>query len=319
MIRGSGRLHAYALYGVTLHSTRPLPGLLPGRDDGDAIGIDFVGPTGSDPDTPPFWTNGWETFWHLDADTWLLAYRAPGVDAHHWTVRYDGGSRITVRWDTDALLKDIPAVLQGPGIAPSLHLRGVPLLHGCVVDIGGRAVVVMGAPGAGKSTAAAALVRAGCPLVSDDVAAMSVGNDDILVQAGYPQLRLFADSATAAGWDPLRLSRAFDTPLLADKLYVQLDAGHFRADALPVHAIYMLQPRRAGSGNPIVTMVDRGEAWRILAGNIYAFRFLDAERRFRCVRDCAVIAARVPVRLVQAADDLGALPRLLDVLTARET
>ena len=306
--------HSYRVYGLRVESSRPIPGLVPAREGGDAVAVDFAGQTEPDPDTPPFWTNGAETLWHLDADTWLLAYRAPGRDGYHWTLRYDGGRRITVRWESEALLRDIPAVLQGPGMAAALHLRGVPVLHGCVVDVGAGAIVVMGAPGTGKSTSAAALVRAGCRLVSDDLAAIDLRAEDVLVQHGYPRLRLFPDSAAAAGWDPSQLTRTFDTPLLGDKRYVQLDADHFSAGAFPVRAVYVLQPRRAGRGDPTVTTADREEAWHILASNIYALRFLDAHRRFRCVRDCAAIASRVPVRRVQASDDLGALPRLIDLL-----
>jgi hypothetical protein len=311
----SSDLHRYALYGLTLHSNRPLPGLPPARGHEAAVVVDFAGSTEPDPDVPPFWTNGFETLWHLEADAWLLAYRAAGLDGLHWTLRYDAGARVTLRWDADALLPDIPAVLQGPGMAAVLHLRGVPLLHGCVIDVDGGAIVVMGAPGSGKSTTAAALVRSGHRLVSDDLAALSLGAADVLVHAGYPRLRLFADSAAAVGWDPDALSRTFVTPLIGDKRSVDLTDGGFTADPRPVRAIYVLQPRRPGAGDPVVTDIDRAAAWGVLAQHVYSLRFLDAPRRFRCVRDCAVIAARVPVRAVQASDGLGGLSRLVDVLT----
>jgi len=308
--------HHYALYGLTLQSNRRLPGLPPARGSEDVVIIDFAGHVEEDPDATPFWTNGFETLWHIDDETWLLAYRAADVDGHRWTLRYDGGERVTVRWDSDELLSDIPAVLQGPGIAAALHLRDVPLLHACVVDVGGGAILVLGAPGAGKSTTAAALVRSGFPLVSDDLAALSLRGRDVFVHAGFPRLRLFADSALAAGWDLSHLSRAFVTPLLGDKRFVDVAGGSFTPDALPVRAIYMLQPRRSGGGNPVVTAIDRGAAWALLAQNVYSLRFLDPTRRFRSVRDCATVAARVPLWSVEAGDDLAALPRLVEVLTS---
>jgi hypothetical protein len=307
--------HHYALYGLTLQSNRAMPGLLPARGGDDVVVIDFAGRVEDDPAATPFWTSGFETLWHLANETWLLAYRAAGVEGHHWTLRYDGGARVTVRWDSEELLADIPPVLQGPGIAASLHLRGVPLLHACVIDVDGGAILVMGAPGAGKSTTAAALVRSGFPLVSDDLAALSLRGRDVFVHAGYPRLRLFADSARAAGWDPSHLSRTFVTPLLGDKRFVDLAGGSFTPEALPVRAIYVLQPRRSGGGDPVVTPIDRAAAWALLAQNVYSLRFLDPTRRFRSVRDCAEVAARVPLRSVEAGDDLDALPRLVEVLT----
>jgi hypothetical protein len=306
--------HRYALYGLTIESNREIPGLPPAREDGSPVVIDFAGPSHGDPEAQPFWTTGRETLWHIDAATWLLAYRWPEIDRYRWTLRYDGCERVTVGWDTDAIACDIPAVLQGPGIAASLHLRGVPILHGCVIDIGGRAIILMGEPGAGKSTTAAALVRSGFPLVSDDLAAISFREAEVFVHAGYPRLRLFADSAAAAGWDPSRLSRTFVTPLIGDKRCIDLSAGSFTAGPLPVSAIYVFQPRRASGGDPVVTAIDRRAAWGVLARNIYSLRFLDPARRFRAVRDCAVIAARVPLRSVEAADGLDELPRLVDAL-----
>jgi hypothetical protein len=323
-------MHRYALYGLTLESNRELGGLAPARRTAgfsppgraearptfaDIVRIEFAGPLEPQPETRPFWSNGFEMLWHLDRDSWLLAYHAAGIEGYRWTVRYDGGTRVTVRWDSDELLADIPAVLQGPGIAASLHLRDIPLLHACAIDVGGSAILLMGVPGAGKSTAAAALVRAGFPLVSDDLAALSLRGDDVLVQPGYPRLRLFADSAQAAGFAPSQLSRAFVSPLLGDKQFVDVSGGSFTAEPLPLRAMYILQPRRPDGGDPVVTRIDRGAAWPLLAQNIYALRFLDPERRFRAVRDTVAIAARVPLCSVQAGDDLTALPRLVEVLT----
>jgi hypothetical protein len=308
--------HQYALYGLTLRSNRAMPELAGGRDGADVVEIDFAGAVEQEPDAAPFCTNGFETLWHLTADTWLLAYRAAGIAGYRWTLRYEGGARVTIRWDSDELLPDIPAVLQGPGIAATLHLRGVPLLHACVIDVDGGAVLLMGAPGAGKSTTAAAMVRSGFPLVSDDLAALSIRDRDVFVHAGYPRLRLFGDSAGAAGWDPSLLTRTFVSPLLADKRSVDVSGGSFTADALRVRAIYLLQPRRPGGGPPVVNPVDRRAAWPLLAQNVYSLRFLDPFRRFRSVRDAAEITARVPLRAIEPGDDLSALPQLVSAIAA---
>jgi len=307
--------HEYALYGLTIRSTRPLSGMAPSRGGEDIVQVDFAGRVLQDSDADPFWTNGFETLWHLDDDLWVLRYQVASMEGHRWTLRYDGGERVTVRWDSDALLEDIPAVLQGPGIAAALHLRNVPLLHAGVVAVEGGAILILGAPGAGKSTTAAALVRAGCPLVSDDLAAMSIEDGGVFVHAGFPRLRLFADSARAAGWNPDALARAFVSPALGDKRFVDVANGAFSPHPLPVRAIYVLSPRRPGGGAPLITGIDRAAAWPLLAQNVYSLRFLDPVRRFRAVRDCTTIAARLPLRRVEAGDDLAALPRLVEAIT----
>lgn len=309
-------LHRYSLYGVTLESNRGMGGLLPATIAGeDAVTVDFAGGVEAWPEMTPHWTNGFETLWHLDATSWLLAYDAAGIERYRWTIRYDRESRLTVRWDADELLADIPSVIQGPGIAAALHLRGTPLLHACAIEISGGAILLIGVPGAGKSTTAAALVRAGFPLVSDDVAALSLDETEVVVYPGYPRLRLFEDSAMAAGFARSQMSRTFVSPLLGDKQSVDVSGAGFANAPLPVRAIYVLQPRASGRVVPVVTPVGRGDAWPLLARNVYAMRFLDDVRRFRAVRDCVSIAARIPVRSVQAGDDLSALSRLVEVLS----
>lgn len=308
--------HDYALYGLTIRSNRALPGMAPSRGDEQIVHVDFAGPVLDDVDADPFWTNGFETLWHLDEKTWLLRYQAPSMEGYRWTLRYDSAEHVTVRWDSDAMLDDIPAVLQGPGIAAALHLRSIPLLHAGVIAVDGGAILILGAPGAGKSTTAAALVRAGFPLVSDDLAAMSIEQERVFVHAGFPRLRLFADSARAAGWNPDALARVFVAPSLGDKRFVDVANGAFSPHPLPVRAIYMLSPRRAGGGAPAIGAIDRAVAWPLLAQNVYSLRFLDPERRFRAVRDCTAIAARVPLRSVEAGDDLAALPRLVEAITS---
>jgi hypothetical protein len=312
----TGFPHEYALYGLTLRSSRPLAGMAPPRGSDDVVLVDFAGALEDDVAAAPFWKNGFETLWHLDDRTWLLRYEQPGMESYRWTLRYDGGQRVTVRWDAEALMHDIPAVLQGPGIAAALHLRDVPLLHAGVIAVDGGAILLLGAPGAGKSTTAAALVRAGFPLVSDDLAAMSLADGRVLVHAGFPRLRLFTDSARAAGWNPDQLARAFVTPFLGDKRYVDVANGAFSAEPLPVRAIYLLAPRRKGGGEPLIAAMDRERVWPLLAENVYSLRFLDRARRARAMRDCATIAARVPVRGVEAGDDLAALPRLVEAIAA---
>jgi hypothetical protein len=311
----NGPRHHYALYGATLRTNRPLPGTLPGRS-GDVIEIDFAGPVEDVAGRQePFSRIPGATLWHLDDTSWLLRYDHP-PDPYCWTVTYtDRGARVTVRWSADWLLDGIPAVLQGPGVAAALHLRGVPILHAGAIAVDGAAILLMGTSGSGKSTTAAAFVRAGFPLVTDDVAALALDDGGIRVHAGYPRLRVYPDAARAAGWDSDRLPRVFVTESPGDKRYIEVSAedGSFFAGSLPVRAIYLLAPRRAGRDRPTITPLSARAALPILMGNVYSARFLDAPRRASILRACARVSA-VPVRVVQAPDDLIALPQLVEAI-----
>lgn len=66
----------------------------------------------------------------------------------------------------------------------------------------------MGAPGAGKSTTAAAFLKAGCTLLSDDLTAITFDehNKPYVVPA-YPQLKIWENTVNGLGWNELNLAR----------------------------------------------------------------------------------------------------------------
>lgn len=308
--------HHYTLYGVTLRANHALPGLSPARPDDASrvITIDFAGALVDPPASAPFFTNGFETLWHLDERRWLLQYHSSRL-GYVWTALYDADT-IVLRWNDDAILEDIGPVLQGPAIAAALHLRGIPLLHASVLAVDDLAIALMGAPGAGKSTTAAAFVAAGHALVSDDLGALDLRSGVVRVQSGYPRLRLFTDSARAAGFDDARLHRAFSEESLGDKYYVALEPPAFREGSSPLRCVYVLQPRRTGTRETTISAVDPRTSIPLLMQNLYSVRFLDRSRLRKAMQDCATIAAVTSVRSVQAPDDLTALRLVVETIAA---
>jgi hypothetical protein len=79
----------------------------------------------------------------------------------------------------------------------ALCLRGRPCLHASAAAIDGRAVVLLGPAGSGKSTLCAALCRHGAELVCDDAASLERTGTGVVAYTGYPSIRLWPDSAAA--------------------------------------------------------------------------------------------------------------------------
>jgi hypothetical protein len=310
--------HQYAVYGLTLQSNRPLSGFGPVGGQAPLVTLDFAGaPAGDLPgEGEPFYENGFETLWHREDGTWLLRY-VDERDAAFWTIDFDAaGTRLTIRWTKDSLLDDIPTVLQGPGLAAALHLRGVPMLHASVLAVDDGAIALIGAPGAGKSTTAAAFVARGFASMSDDLAALAIDGASVSVHAGYPRLRTFAESALAAGFAAEDLPRVFAAEVLGPKRYVELSVedGTFQPHALPLRAIYYLMTRVIGKREPSIEPLSTRQALPVLLQNLYSTRFLDHPRRVPLIRTIAGLAATVPVLAVQASENLAALPRLVDAI-----
>lgn len=88
-----------------------------------------------------------------------------------------------------------------------LFQRGYYLLHASAVKIGQEAWCFMGNPGAGKSTTAAAFVKAGCPLLSDDLTAITFDDQGVpFIIPAYPQLKIWDNTVNGLNYDKDKLN-----------------------------------------------------------------------------------------------------------------
>jgi energy-coupling factor transporter ATP-binding protein EcfA2 len=103
----------------------------------------------------------------------------------------------------EAELSWLRQCLLGPALGLVLQQRGALALHASAVALEGEAVVVMGPKGAGKSTIAAAMCGQGGRLLADDIVVIDRGSTDVPhVRPGFPQLKLWTDSAGAVALSP---------------------------------------------------------------------------------------------------------------------
>jgi HPr Serine kinase C-terminal domain len=313
----TGAPHIRTAFGLTVQSELELPSLTPGT--GSRRVVLRVNPpvdrteegTGA-----PVFTADMERVWR-SADGWLLRYEDPHRE-ETWAMRVDSaGTAIDVERTEGIALPDLLQIVQSIGLAIVLQLRGVLLFHACAVDVGGQAILVLGAAGAGKSTMAAALVRHGFALLSDDISAIEVIDGAPVVHPGPPRLRLRPDAARATGWDPAALPRVFDTPLLGDKRHVELavEGGSFCAEARRIAAIFVLE-RRTKDPAPLLRPLSSVEALATLRRNGYRDWLLEREQHAQRFPLIARLAHEVPVHSIRATDDHGALPGLIDSMLA---
>ena len=218
--------YRYLAFGLDIVSALPLPELVAGGGRAD-VEIRRTGtlPRGS---IAPSETS--ETM--TGPNEWRLVYDDVGV----LTVR--SGRHIDVQPLRGVPPRLLRMMVLGPALAAVLHQRGFLLIHASVVDIGGRAAVFLGASGAGKSTIAAVLHAAGHRLVADDVAAVRVGDGGAEVYAGFPQLKLWPDAATALGHDSRQLPRV--EPGI-EKRAQRLRHGFAQRRVLPLGRVYVLE------------------------------------------------------------------------------
>ena len=198
-------------------------------------------------------------------------------------------------WPEQVDFADVLTYLAGPFFGYLLSLRGVTLLHASAVAVGDKAIALVGPPGAGKSTTAAAFASAKFPVLSDDIVAIREQDGEFLAQPAYRRLCLWPDSVAALYGSPDALPRL--TPSW-EKRGLKLDGDYqFEERELPLAAVYMLGERlSAHPGGEISGLSPRDFLIR-LVGNTYGNR-LPSHTRGREFDVLARLVDHVPGRSI---------------------
>lgn len=228
-----------------------------------------------------------------------------------------GGARIDLTWSSRLRSEDLAPFLLGPVLGCLLRVRNTASLHGGVVAVDGRAVVLIGPKGAGKSTLVSAMAGRGVEVLSDDLAPLTPGpGGTVDVQPGYPRLRLWPASVRATTCEPVdALPRVLSHH---EKRFVPLSAAaagvwRFRRDGVPISAIYVLGERRGRRPASIVDVSDP-EAFLALLGNVYAPYLLDGDAQRQDLETLGRLVRTTRVARIEAPDELDALPDTCDAI-----
>jgi hypothetical protein len=94
--------------------------------------------------------------------------------------------------EPDPTNKGWASIIAAQALPLAATIRGLEVFHASGVVLDGRAMLFAGPPGAGKSSLAAALVRAGGRLLSDDAVALQLSDDTLMAHAGSVVIQLRA-------------------------------------------------------------------------------------------------------------------------------
>jgi hypothetical protein len=315
---------SHVVYGLRLAANMALPGLLLQPDSG----VSEV----------RTWLKDWTTFPSTFPKSIEILY--PGSHASgdgqsnlrlgalsggdHLGLFYSDGVRFAVErrgrevwadWPENYTLEDACTYLLGPVMGFVLRLRGVVCLHASAVALGDCAIALVGLPGAGKSTTAAAFGCAGFPVLSDDVVALTDKGTQFLVQLGYPRLNLWPDSVLTLFGSECALPRITPT---WDKRYMPLGHnGHrFASNPLPLGAVYILDGRDATLTAPIIEELSCKEAFMALVANTYVNYLLDQDMRGTEFDLLGRVVSSVPIRRVRPLAARSAIFALCEAIAA---
>jgi hypothetical protein len=172
------------------------------------------------------------------------------------------GRDIAFETENGTSTEDVAIFLCGTVFGILLHQRGLIVLHASAVRVGDKAVLFCGPSGAGKSTLAAALVKHGYPLMTDDFCVVAMAETPT-VQSDGRQLKLWAQAIDKL---EMKAQRGQAVRHKLEKFYVE--PGEAFNTPLALGALYALRETRP----PLESGIERPnivDAALILRRNAY--------------------------------------------------
>lgn len=243
------------------------------------------------------------------------------ADGSHY-VRWDGvgefmvsptGSDIALHTCDTAPWETVQSYLLTQALSFAVLNAGHEPLHATAVMVEGRTVAFLGDSGWGKSTIAAACLRAGHQLLTDDLLLLMPGHqagEPFIAQPGPPRLKLFPDVSQRVL--PNHRSSCAMNPL-TDKLIFHLLPEQHCPTASPLHALYLLRPmeRRAEMSRVMIRPVGVRRALLELLAHSYNSMVSTPDRLQRHFLFVGQIVQRVPVRSLSFRRDFDNLPSVV--------
>lgn len=294
-------MEGYTAFGLTLRSALPLPELAPWPAPPETpadVSIRYG-------EVPRVLDGGIRVNRLCQVGAAGILFDAPGTG--RLLVR--GGDTILLPQEPEAPPDVLRASVLGSGLGAILHHRGLLPLHASgVAGADGRALLFIGARGAGKSTTAALLVRRGYRLLSDDVCAVEVpAAGDPVVRPGFARQKLWASSLALLGEAPAAWP-AVDGR--RDK-HAYVPSGAFHPAPALLHGVVLLT---AGAA-PGRHRVPSGEAVPLLLRHTYRkWVSVAVGNGARSLRLCRDVARRVTLWVVEHPRDASEAGRLVEVV-----
>ena len=342
--------YRYMLYGLCLASNRPRPNALHAHaapatnkisDGAPDMTVDFVG------DRLHFSAYA-DLSWSIlrehvgpDATLQIAVAPTPRGQAHRICLINDPDylavtalpddqgqpSRVEVHWhnrqqSTDEHWYNMASWVFDVALSYMMRLRIPANLHGGAVAMAGKAVVFVGEKSMGKSTLTAALIGAGYPMLTDDHVALWPRDGGFWVEPGAPRLRLWPTSLSVLDDGQGETEDLPAVYTFLDKRIKHLrpshanEPGEHQATALPLGAIYVLQPRDPARDAPEIVRLSTKAALHELWARRYSTVSVSSEQAAAELAMLAQVAQQTRICYLHRPDGLETLPQVIAAMRA---
>lgn len=197
--------------------------------------------------------------------------------------------------------------LFGTALSYVLIERGIEPLHGTAIHCGNTAIALIGACGRGKSTLAAAFLRQGFSLLTDDVLVLTRNREEWIVQPSLGRLKLFPDARNSI----LAEQRGPAVNPHTDKEILEAPAG----EAARLRAIYIVPQLSANREGVRFRPLKQRTALFALVRNTFNVEVTHPARMRRQLKLARDLAASVPVQAILYRKRLADLPAVVSAIS----
>ncbi len=235
-----------------------------------------------------YWEFGNEFSWLCNSTCWFTV---------------ENGRTITYELKEGANEMYLRSYLLGFGLA-MLHMqRGEMAIHCSAMEKDGKAILVAGSSGSGKSTTTAALLEQGFSLMADDVAVVKVEDGKVICYPAFPYQKLCRDVVEKGNYNAEKLIYINEQK---DKFLVPYE-GEFDVNGKEVCGIFCLG--RLKTGDKLLTEEIVGiNKLRACVNHLFLRKFLGEERYAPSLgARCLEIASKVRMYAIARPEEADTL------------
>lgn len=227
------------------------------------------------------------------------------------------GKTIQVFHTDNLFVLEMTTVLIGAILGIWMRLKNRTCLHAGVVNIEGKAVAIIGAKKAGKSTLLATFANLGYPIMADDIAVVFKENNQFYVHAGYPFLRMWEQSLKV--FKEIDISKLSRTLSFQNKYYVPLSMDtvsnnwKFQSTRLPLNSIYYLNARN-NENSLIIKELSKIEGFFKLRQNLYADYLANDDIKYIDFMTLGELSQQINIQVIDRPHDMTKLVQTCKLL-----
>jgi len=174
----------------------------------------------------------------------------------------ENGNSITIQPEKNTIAADVNNYILTAAFGALSYQRGFLPMHGGVFILNGKAVMITGLSGHGKSTLLAALYKRGYPVITDDISNIAIVNGKAIVYPGFPRIMVWKDTIDYLTIDPVSVYKLRSD---LEKYFFKIDEANFE-NCVELSAVYVLTSEPRETENPALKGLNKIE---VLKENLF--------------------------------------------------